>query len=101
MIIKSRFCTMILLQSASHRNDSMAARDHALTAIKVGRAVESEHLPMFYCNLCYICQDLQEWDQGRRAGKTALRMARNKEDKEIENHAQNCLQEIKEKAKQE
>ena len=86
---------------ASHRKDSMTARDHALTAIKVGRAIESEHLPMFYCNLCYIFLDLQEWDQGRRAGKTALRMARNKEDKEIEIQAQNCLEEIKEKAKQE
>ena len=85
----------------SHRKDSMTARDHALTAIKVGRAIESEHFPMFYCNLCYICLELHDWEQGRRAGKTALRIARNKEDKEIEIQSQKCLQEIKEKAKQE
>ena len=85
---------------ASNINDSPKAKDHALSAINVGRVVESEDLAMFYCNLCYICLDMQEWEQGRKSGRTAVRLARNRDAKDLVQHAVNCLNEIKEKVKQ-
>ena len=84
---------------ASHLNNLPKAKEFVQSAIEVGRAVESENLAMFYCNLCYICLDMQEWEQGRRSAKAAIRLARNKEEKDLEEQAVNCLNDIKKKVR--
>ncbi len=85
---------------ASHKNDPALARDRIQAAVRIGQAVESEDLTMFLCNLCFICSDLEDWQGGRKAAKKALRLARNNEDKHLEQTALDCLKEMKQKVNQ-
>ncbi len=80
---------------ASHRNDQMLAKERAQTAIEVGEKIGSDDVPMFYCNLCYICVEMQKWEQARKAGKAALKAAVHAGDTSVEAKAQDCLKELK------
>ncbi len=76
---------------ASRMKDYDTAKTHATSAIRLGRAINSDDLPMFYCNMCYICVDRKDWGDARSHGKFAIKAAKQVGDTLTEERAEACI----------